>query len=542
MELKLGGSFVIACVLWNNDQYPRNHECQAQNIAPNAALQTDRICNRDFEVSPVIALLDIGYSIGIPSAGLAFGQPFLIIRPMPTKKHATWGGRFSAGPAEVVQRFTESVSFDHRLAPYDIRGSIAHAKMLARIGVLFRAECTAIIKGLERIGTEIAAGKFKWRADLEDVHMNIEAELTRRVPAGAKLHTARSRNDQVALDARLYVRDQIRLVQGDLRDLQWSLLMLASANDDVIIPGYTHLQRAQPVLFAHHLLAYVEMFDRDHARLADAFKRANVCPLGSGAIAGSTLPLDREFVAKELGFNGVTQNSMDAVSDRDFIVEFLADGALIALHVSRLAEDLILWATAEFGFIRIGDAYTTGSSLMPQKKNPDIAELARGKTARVYGNLVALLTLLKGLPMTYNRDLQEDKERLFDTADTLRSTLDVLADMLLNTRVVRERCEAAASDPALLATDLADYLVKKGVPFREAHHIVGALVAEAEKLVKPLNTLPLETFRALSPKFGSDVRQVFDVRKALAARTVTGAPSPANVQRQLKRWEKMLSK
>ncbi len=495
-------------------------------------------CNRDFEVSLVLGY----WTLSIPSAGLAFGQPFLIFRRMPTKNHATWGGRFSAGPAEVVQRFTESVSFDHRLASYDIRGSIAHAKMLARIGVLSRAECTAIVKGLERIGSEIAAGKFKWRADLEDVHMNIEAELTRRVPAGAKLHTARSRNDQVALDTRLYVRDQIRLVQGDLRDLQWSLLMLASANDDVIIPGYTHLQRAQPVLFAHHLLAYVEMFDRDHARLADAFKRANVCPLGSGAIAGSTLPLDREFVAKELGFNGVTQNSMDAVSDRDFIVEFLADGALIALHVSRLAEDLILWATAEFGFIRIGDAYTTGSSLMPQKKNPDIAELARGKTARVYGNLVALLTLLKGLPMTYNRDLQEDKERLFDTADTLHSTLDVLADMLLNTRVVRGRCEATASDPALLATDLADYLVKKGVPFREAHHIVGALVAEAEKLVKPLNALPLETFRAHSPKFSADVRQVFDVRKALAARTVTGAPSPANVQRQLKRWEKMLSK
>ncbi len=461
---------------------------------------------------------------------------------MPTKKHATWGGRFSAGPAETVQRFTESVSFDHRLASYDIRGSIAHAKMLAKIGVLSRAECTAIVKGLGQIGTEIAAGKFKWRADLEDVHMNIESELTRRVPAGAKLHTARSRNDQVSLDVRLFVRDQIRLVQGDLRDLQWSLLMLASANDDVIIPGYTHLQRAQPVLLAHHLLAYVEMFDRDHGRLADAFKRANICPLGSGAIAGSTLPLDREFVARELGFDGVTQNSMDAVSDRDFIVELLAAGALIALHVSRLAEDLILWATAEFGFIRIADAYTTGSSLMPQKKNPDIAELARGKTGRVYGNLVALLTLLKGLPMTYNRDLQEDKERLFDTTDTLRSTLGVLADMLLNTRVIRERCEAAAADPALLATDLADYLVKKGVPFRQAHHIVGVLVAETEKQGKSLNALSLGTFRQLSPKFSPDVRQVFDVRRALAARTVTGAPSPTNVQRQLKRWEKMLSR
>jgi argininosuccinate lyase len=461
---------------------------------------------------------------------------------MPTKKHATWGGRFSAGPAEVVQRFTESVSFDHRLAPYDIRGSVAHAKMLAKIGVLTRAECAAIVKGLEKIGMEITAGEFLWRADLEDVHMNIESELTRRVPAGAKLHTARSRNDQVALDARLYVRDQIRLVQGDLRDLQWSLLMLASANDSVVIPGYTHLQRAQPVLFAHHLFAYVEMFDRDHGRLGDAFKRVNVCPLGSGALAGSTVPLDRESVAKELAFDGVTQNSMDAVSDRDFMIEFLADGALIAMHVSRLAEDLILWASAEFGFIRIGDAYTTGSSLMPQKKNPDIAELARGKTGRVYGNLVSLLTLLKGLPMTYNRDLQEDKERLFDTADTLRSTLGVLADMLLNTRVVHERCEAAASDPALLATDLADYLVKKGVPFRQAHHIIGSLVAEAERQGKPLSALPLEAFRAQSPKFGSDVHQVFDVRKALVARALTGTPSPANVQRQLKRWEKMLSR
>jgi argininosuccinate lyase len=460
---------------------------------------------------------------------------------MPTKKHATWGGRFSAGPAEIVQRFTESVSFDHRLAPYDIRGSVAHAKMLAKIGVLTRAECAAIVKGLEQIGMEIIAGKFPWRADLEDVHMNIESELTRCVPAGAKLHTARSRNDQVALDARLYVRDQIRLVQGDLRDLQWSLLMLASANDSVVIPGYTHLQRAQPVLLAHHLLAYVEMFDRDHGRLGDAFKRANVCPLGSGALSGSTLPLDREFVAKQLGFDGVTQNSMDAVSDRDFMIEFAADAALIAMHVSRLAEDLILWASAEFGFIRISDAYTTGSSLMPQKKNPDIAELARGKTGRVYGNLVSLLTLLKGLPMTYNRDLQEDKERLFDTADTLRSTLGVLADMLLNTRVIANRCESAASDPALLATDLADHLVKKGVPFRQAHHIVGALVAEAEKLGKPLNALPLETFRAHSPKLGSNVRQVFDVRKALAARVLTGAPSPTNVQRQLKRWEKELS-
>ena len=396
-------------------------------------------------------------------------------------------GRFAGGPAAEVAQFTESVSFDQRLWRHDILGSLVHADMLQKIGVLSRAERNAIVHGLKTIAREIEQGRFRWKAGLEDVHMNLEAELTRRVPAGAKLHTARSRNDQVALDVRLWLRDEIVLLLGEIADLQRALVSLGEKNADVLIPGYTHLQRAQPVYLAHHLLAYVEMLERDCERLWDCHSRVNVCPLGSGALAGSTLPLDREFVARLLGFvdaSGrpqLTQNSMDAVSDRDFAVEFCAAAALLAVHFSRLAEDLILWTSAEFNFIKIADAYTTGSSLMPQKKNPDIAELARGKSGRVIGNLVALLTLLKGLPMTYNRDLQEDKERLFDTADTVRATTRLMAAMLRNTKVNRAACAAAASDPALLATDLADYLVRKGMPFRQAHHVVGAVVALAEK-------------------------------------------------------------
>ncbi|HUE35888.1 MAG TPA: argininosuccinate lyase, partial [Candidatus Acidoferrum sp.] len=397
-------------------------------------------------------------------------------------------GRFAGGPAADVAQFTESISFDWRLWRHDILGSMAHAQMLHKIGVLKKNELRAIVRGLDAIGKEIKAGKFKWNPALEDVHMNIEAELTRRVPAGAKLHTARSRNDQVALDIRLWLRDEIKSLLAEIADLQRSLVLLGERNGDVLIPGYTHLQRAQPVYLAHHLLAYVEMFERDCDRLWDCYSRVSVCPLGSGAIAGSTLPVKREIAAKLLGFvdaSGrpqLTQNSMDAVSDRDFAVEFCAAAALLAVHISRLAEDLILWAGAEFNFIKIADSYTTGSSLMPQKKNPDVAELARGKSARVIGNLVALLTLLKGLPMTYNRDLQEDKERLFDAVDTVRATTRLMAAMLRNTKVNRAACERAVSDPALLATDLADYLVRKGMPFRQAHHVVGAVVALAEKL------------------------------------------------------------
>jgi argininosuccinate lyase len=456
-------------------------------------------------------------------------------------------GRFTSGPAADVADFSESISFDWRLWRHDILGSLAHAAMLQKIGVLNKAELTAIRRGLEQIGEEIARCRFEWKPELEDVHMNIEAELTKRVPAGAKLHTARSRNDQVALDVRLWLRDEIAALVGEVHELQRSLVDLGARNADVIIPGYTHLQRAQPVYFAHHLLAYVEMLERDCGRLEDAYERVNVCPLGSGALAGSTMPLDREFVANQLGFVDaagrprVTQNSMDGVSDRDFMVEFAAAAALIAVHLSRLSEDVILWVSSEFGFIKIADAYTTGSSLMPQKKNPDVAELTRGKSGRVIGNLMSLLTLLKGLPMTYNRDLQEDKERLFDTAETVRACVRLMGAMLANTSVNAAACAAAASDPLLLATDLADYLVKKGMPFRKAHHVVGAVVALAEKSGTPLDRLTLADFQGIDSTFGKDVTSVFDLKKAMARRKVTGSPGTLEVKKQLARWKKMLA-
>ncbi|HEY4414173.1 MAG TPA: argininosuccinate lyase [Verrucomicrobiae bacterium] len=480
-----------------------------------------------------------------------FASPRLCVKNMPMSIHkkspVSRSGRFAGGPAADVAQFTESISFDWRLWKHDILGSLAHAAMLKKIGVLTQAEEVAIIRGLDQIAREIKAGQFKWKPELEDVHMNIEAELTKRVPAGAKLHTARSRNDQVALDVRLWLRDEITALLGEIAGLQRALVGLGEKNSTVIIPGYTHLQRAQPVYFAHHLLAYVEMLERDCERLWDCHSRVNICPLGSGAIAGSTLKLDRAFVAKTLDFvdaSGrvqLTQNSMDAVSDRDFAVEFCAAGALIAMHLSRLAEDVILWASAEFNFIKIADAYTTGSSLMPQKKNPDIAELSRGKTGRVFGNLMSLLTLLKGLPMTYNRDLQEDKERLFDTADTVRATTRLMAAMLSNTKINAATCAAAASDPALLATDLADYLVRQGMAFRPAHHVVGAVVALAEKTGKPLNQLTLAELQSVDKTFGRDALGVFNLQTAMAKRNLTGAPGTKEVAKQLARWRERLS-
>jgi argininosuccinate lyase len=446
----------------------------------------------------------------------------------------TWGGRFSVAPAKEVQAFTESISFDWMLSRHDIAGSIAHAKGLAKVGILTKSEVAKIERGLRAIEREIELGKFKWDPACEDVHMNIEAVLVRKIGAvGKKLHTARSRNDQVATDMRLWLRDAVRQTQLSVGELQRALVSLAERNADVVVPGYTHLQRAQPVLFAHHLLAYVEMLERDAHRFDDCARRANVCPLGSGAIAGSTIKLDRAYVAKLLGFDGVTQNSMDAVSDRDFVVEFLAAAAICGMHLSRLAEDLILWSSAEFGFITIADAYTTGSSLMPQKKNSDVAELVRGKTGRLYGHLVAVLTMLKGLPLTYNRDMQEDKLPLFMCAQTLMTTLLIVSDMLRHTRVNRARCEAAASDPMLLATDLVDFLVKKGILFREAHHKVGALVAVSEKSGVPLPKLAAK-------KYGPAAARVFDVHRALAARTAIGAPSPRNVRAQIARWKRIL--
>jgi argininosuccinate lyase len=445
-----------------------------------------------------------------------------------------WGGRFSVAPAKEVQAFTESISFDWMLSRHDIAGSIAHAKGLAKVGVITKSEAAKIERGLRAIEREMALGKFKWDPACEDVHMNIEAVLVRKIGAvGKKLHTARSRNDQVATDMRLWLRDAVQQTQLSIVELQHALVSLAERNADVVVPGYTHLQRAQPVLFAHHLLAYVEMLERDAHRFDDCARRANLCPLGSGAIAGSTIRLDRAYVAKLLGFDGVTQNSMDAVSDRDFVVEFLAAAAICGMHLSRLAEDLILWTSAEFGFITIADAYTTGSSLMPQKKNPDVAELVRGKTGRLYGHLMAVLTMLKGLPLTYNRDMQEDKLPLFMCAQTLMTTLLIVSDMLGHTRVNRARCEAAANDPMLLATDLVDFLVKKGFPFREAHHAVGALVAVSEKSGVPLPKLAAK-------KYGPAAARVFDVRRALAARTAIGAPSPKNVHAQIARWKRIL--
>ncbi len=464
----------------------------------------------------------------------------------PSRSPVSRSGRFASGPAAEVAAFSESISFDWRLWRHDILGSCAQARMLAKIGILSRRECSAILRGLELIAREIAAGRFQWKSELEDVHMNIEAELTRRVPAGAKLHTGRSRNDQVALDVRLWLRDEISALVIEIKQLQRSLVSLASRHPTVIIPGYTHLQRAQPVFFAHHLLAYVEMLQRDRERMADCLGRVNICPLGSGAIAGSTLPLDREEIARLLGFVDsrgrprLTQNSMDAVSDRDFVVEFAAAAALIAVHLSRLSEDVILWASTEFSFISIADSYTTGSSLMPQKKNPDIAELTRGKSGRVIGNLVSLLTLLKGLPMTYNRDLQEDKERLFDSADTVRSCLRLMSALLDHSTVLDARCRAAASDPLLLATDLADYLVRKGMPFRKAHHAVGAVVALAEKNRQPLNRVSLLEFQSISSFFAKDVHQVFDLDRAMLRRTATGSPGTRGVLARLRYWDRVL--
>jgi len=446
-------------------------------------------------------------------------------------------GRFSSAVSEIAQRYSESVSFDRRLYHHDIAGSIAHASALASAGILSADEFEMIARGLREIENEIAAGTFVWDMSLEDVHMNIEAALTKRIGAvGAKLHTARSRNDQVALDLRLYVKAEIEETLKRLHAVQIALLNLAEQNSDIIMPGYTHLQRAQPIFFAHYLLAQIETFERDTDRLRACLERTDVLPLGSGALAGSTILLDRKLIARQLGFSRVSQNSLDAVSDRDFICEFLFCLAMIGMHLSRLSEDLIIWSSSEFGFIEFSDAFCTGSSLMPQKKNPDLAELTRGKTGRLYGNLLSILTTLKALPSSYNRDLQEDKQALFDSVDTIRASLEIFAAMLSELKINRARMETAAADPSLLATDVAEYLVKKGVPFREAHEIVGKLVAKQI----PLDQIALAKLKKFSPLFDVDLASVFDVRGSLAGRTASGAPSPDNIAVQVKSWRKLL--
>jgi argininosuccinate lyase len=459
-------------------------------------------------------------------------------KPSP-KKTKPWGGRFTEATNKLVEEFTASVPYDWRLYPYDIAGSIAHATMLAKTGIITKNESRRIIRGLRDILREIAAGAFDFSLELEDIHMNIEDRLIRKIgPVGGKLHTARSRNDQVALDIRMYLRDEIAEIHELLGQLQNVVISLAELHRDVVMPGYTHLQRAQPVLFGHHLLAYYEMFDRDRGRLVDCFRRVNVMPLGAGALAGTVLPIDRAYVARLLSFAGICENSIDAVSDRDFSIEFTAACAQIMMHLSRFAEELVIWSSSEFGFITIGDAFTTGSSIMPQKKNPDVAELTRGKTGRVYGSLTALLTIMKGLPLAYNRDMQEDKEPVFDAADTVRHSLAVYTEMLKNLTVHKDAMRKAAEDGFITATDLADYLVRKGVPFRRAHEIVGKAVLLASEQGCGLRNVPLEEYRKLSPLIREDVYDALSLEASVGRRTSYGGTAPSNLKKRLQALKK----
>ncbi len=458
-------------------------------------------------------------------------------------KQQTWGGRFKESPAELVQEYTESVSYDRALYAQDIAGSQAHARMLAKVGVLTAEEAEALVAGLNAVKKEIEGGTFAWRRELEDVHMNIESRLTELVgDVGKKLHTGRSRNDQVGLDFRLFVSDRLRAWQELARDLVGVLLARAEENKSVLLPGCTHMQPAQPVSLAQHLLAYAAMFQRDAARMNDADKRARICPLGAGALAGTTYPLDPAFVADQLGMHGIFQNSMDAVSDRDFAAEAMFCGALVMAHLSRLCEDIIIWANPSFGFVRLPDGYATGSSMMPQKKNPDVAELMRGKTGRAYGSLFSLLTTVKGLPMTYNRDLQEDKEPFLDQDKTVSMSLAAMAGMVKELAFCPERMAAALSRGFLNATELADYLVGKGIPFREAHHVTGRAVALAEDAGKGLEELSLEQLRGISPVIGQDVFAVLDMANAVARRNTPGGTGPESVAAQIKAVKAWLAK
>ncbi|MCX8087633.1 MAG: argininosuccinate lyase [Rhodocyclaceae bacterium] len=452
-----------------------------------------------------------------------------------------WSGRFSEPVAELVKRYTASVFFDRRLWRQDIQGSLAHAKMLARQGILSNEDLAAIERGMGEIAAEIERGEFAWQLDAEDVHLNIEKRLTALIgEAGKRLHTGRSRNDQVATDIRLWLREAIDTITGLLKNLIRALLDLAEAHAATPMPGFTHLQVAQPVTFGHHLLAYVEMFARDGERFADCRKRVNRLPLGAAALAGTTFPIDRDFVARELGFDGLCENSLDAVSDRDFAIEFTAAASLVMVHLSRFSEELILWMNPRLGFIDLADRFCTGSSIMPQKKNPDVPELARGKSGRVFGHLVGLLTLMKGQPLAYNKDNQEDKEPLFDTADTVIDSLRIFADLVPGIRVKADAMAAALRQGYATATDLADYLVKKGLPFRDAHEAVARAVRLAEAKGCDLAELSLSELQAFSPLIAADVYEVLTVAGALAARDHIGGTAPAQVQAAIARWREKL--
>ena len=451
-------------------------------------------------------------------------------------KSQAWSALFSEPMSDLVKRYTSSVFFDKRLWLADITGSLAHAEMLCHQGIISAADHQSIQNGMATIRAEIEAGHFEWKLDLEDVHLNIEARLTTLVgDAGKRLHTGRSRNDQVATDVRLWLRGEIDLIGGLLTDLQKALLTLAEKNVDVILPGFTHLQVAQPVSFGHHMLAYVEMFSRDAERMADARKRVNRLPLGAAALAGTSYPLDRERVATNLGMEGVCQNSLDAVSDRDFAIEFTAAASLAMVHISRLSEELILWMSQSFGFIDIADRFCTGSSIMPQKKNPDVPELARGKTGRVVGHLMGLITLMKGQPLAYNKDNQEDKEPLFDTVDTLKDTLRIFAEMVGGITVKPEAMERAAKRGYATATDLADYMVKKGLAFRDAHEVVAHAVKTAIAKGVDLSELSLAELQAFNPKIEADVFECLSLRGSLNARNILGGTAPEQVRAQIVR-------
>jgi argininosuccinate lyase len=453
-----------------------------------------------------------------------------------------WGGRFEKQTDRLVEDFHSSISFDQRLYKQDIQGSIAHANMLGKVGVLTSAEAQTITTALQEILGDIQQGKVEFEVGAEDIHMNIEKLLTERIgEVGKKLHTARSRNDQVALDVRMYLKEEIKEIMILLVKLQAVLLNKAEEHLNTILPGYTHLQRAQPITLAHHLMAYFQMFRRDMERLHDCYKRTNVLPLGSGALAGTTFPLDRRMVAEALGFADITENSLDGVSDRDFAIEFCAAGSMIMMHLSRFCEELILWSSSEFEFIEMDDAYSTGSSIMPQKKNPDVAELIRGKTGRVYGDLMALLTVMKSLPLAYNKDMQEDKEALFDAIDTVKKSLLVFAPMIETMRVKKEQMYKGAQGGFTNATDVADYLAKKGVPFRNAHEIVGKLVLSCIQEGRNLDDLSLEEYKAISDVFEQDIFKTISIEECVVARNIPGGPAPQQVKAAIANGRKLLA-